>query len=327
LAPIFKFNTGSLLCAASGLVALSSLIGCSQEVRPDWAELESFVNSDADIQSFDFCDLGAREIYAGILNQLENDQTPPFDVRDEDRKYLLNSALTIASKADTLGQCREGFSTGYKLFEEQISEFRNKYKTEWIYDRSPDPDIKKVQDEIHSLVLEDQAVRNSWIVFESLPTKDPSNQWAKALAGYEMSRVDVKSLDYMRPLMKEVSWIEKASYGETTSYFAWFLVQHADKDPKFQKTVLNRMRPLLSKDEISKSDYAYLYDRVAVNTGEKQLYGTQSTGECVNDLPEMRPIKDIDNLDKRRAEMELGKHSAYLNQLKRTACVGQEDSD
>ena len=52
-------------------------------------------------------------------------------------------------------------------------------------------------------------------------------------------------------------------------------LKHADNDPEFQSFALARMEPYLETEGIKKSNYAYLWDRVAVNTDRKQRYGTQ----------------------------------------------------
>ena len=53
------------------------------------------------------------------------------------------------------------------------------------------------------------------------------------------------------------------------------MVQHADHDPEFQKRVLNLRRAEVEANNTDARDYAYLTDRVQINTGEEQIYGTQ----------------------------------------------------
>lgn len=55
----------------------------------------------------------------------------------------------------------------------------------------------------------------------------------------------------------------------------------------------------LPEDEVSSANIAYLEDRVRVNHGLPQLYGTQFYKE--GELFGPRPIEDIANLDARRA--------------------------
>jgi hypothetical protein len=49
---------------------------------------------------------------------------------------------------------------------------------------------------------------------------------------------------------------------------AWLLVQHMDKDAEFQQWFLQHLKQ-------GTEEHKYLHDRVAVNSGRKQQYGTQ----------------------------------------------------
>lgn len=50
--------------------------------------------------------------------------------------------------------------------------------------------------------------------------------------------------------------------------------------------------------------YAYLYDRIKINNGEKQLYGTQfAKVDPINKIVELAETEDLDNLDNRRREV------------------------
>lgn len=50
--------------------------------------------------------------------------------------------------------------------------------------------------------------------------------------------------------------------------------------------------------------YAYLYDRIKMNSGEKQLYGTQfSDVDPENGIVTLAETEDMDNLDHRRMEI------------------------
>lgn len=56
---------------------------------------------------------------------------------------------------------------------------------------------------------------------------------------------------------------------------AWLLVRHADRDVGFQRQVLDGIMPLVESGEVSAHDVALLTDRVLVNAGRPQRYGSQ----------------------------------------------------
>jgi translation initiation factor 6 (eIF-6) len=93
--------------------------------------------------------------------------------------------------------------------------------------------------------------------------------------------------------------------GKEASHLAWLIVQHADHDVEFQEKCLKLMKQKLKEKKIDPIEVAYLTDRVRVNKGKKQIYGTQfylnKNGKLIP-----RPIYDKKNLDKRRKKLDLG---------------------
>lgn len=99
--------------------------------------------------------------------------------------------------------------------------------------------------------------------------------------------------------------------GERTTFYFWLIVQHSDNDIDFQKNVLKDMGRAIKKGDINKRNYAYLYDRVAVNSGKKQKYGTQMVFDSIG-VHSPAPIEDEKRVDERRISMGLDSLSTYL---------------
>jgi len=103
---------------------------------------------------------------------------------------------------------------------------------------------------------------------------------------------------------------------EGSSHF-WLLVQHCDKYPDFQRKVLAAMKKQVKKKNANPNNYAYLYDRVQVNAGQKQLFGTQVTYEVATTgraIPKIG-LMDSANIDKLRKEYQLEPLKDYLNTM------------
>ena len=81
------------------------------------------------------------------------------------------------------------------------------------------------------------------------------------------------------------------------------------------------MEPYLEPGGVLKRNYAYLWDRVAVNSDRKQRYGTQPTWECT---PEgkltLKPLEDPENVNARRAAMGLGTGEDGLAGMAKSVC-------
>lgn len=75
------------------------------------------------------------------------------------------------------------------------------------------------------------------------------------------------------------------------------------------------MKKEVESGEVAKNNIAFLTDRILVNKGMEQIYGTQFYEDKDGKfLPKI--IKNMRELDKRRREMELENFEAYKNRLK-----------
>jgi len=98
---------------------------------------------------------------------------------------------------------------------------------------------------------------------------------------------------------------------ELAGQFA-FIIQHCNSEPGFQLIVLQRMDELLTANEVSKSDYATLTDRVRLNMGMTQIYGTQlQYNEAINSY-EPFESENPEMLNQLRKEMNLEPMEFYI---------------
>lgn len=103
--------------------------------------------------------------------------------------------------------------------------------------------------------------------------------------------------------------------GEKAEQAYWVMVQHSDFDPEFQKKVLLELEKQVQKENANSRNFGLLTDRVKINTGQKQIYGTQVTyiSEKCQAIP--KPLEDSANVNKRRAEVGLPPIEEYLNMM------------
>lgn len=101
--------------------------------------------------------------------------------------------------------------------------------------------------------------------------------------------------------------------GKKGSNNFWLMVQHCDKDVSFQQAVLKAMETELPKDNADPKNFAYLTDRVSLNTGRKQIYGTQVTYNTDSCQAIPKPLADSLNVDRRRSKIGLESIESYLN--------------
>jgi len=125
-----------------------------------------------------------------------------------------------------------------------------------------------------------------------------------------MEQADAENLPWLKQVIADHGWPGRSAVGEDGAAAAWLLVQHADRDPAFQRECLGLLTAAADAAEATKAQVAYLTDRVLLAEGHPQEYGTQITGRDRQWVP--RNLRDPDHVDERRAEMSLGPLAGYL---------------
>lgn len=103
--------------------------------------------------------------------------------------------------------------------------------------------------------------------------------------------------------------------GENGSRNFWLIVQHSDHNPEFQKEVLAEMKKEVEKQNADSRNYGLLVDRVNLNTGKAQIYGTQVTYNMNNGQAYPKKLADSVNVNKRRKSIGLEPIEEYLNRM------------
>jgi hypothetical protein len=152
--------------------------------------------------------------------------------------------------------------------------------------------MSELVDELLSRVQADQKMRNDALADRI--------EWDET--------VDRDNTEYLRKLVETHGWPMQSDVGTDASQAAWLLIQHGDHDSAFQAHCLSLMKALPA-NEVSSAHVAYLEDRVCVNQGQPQLYGTQFYQE--GDFFGPRPIDDVENLEARRKAAGLEPFSDY----------------
>lgn len=103
--------------------------------------------------------------------------------------------------------------------------------------------------------------------------------------------------------------------GEEGSNNFWLLVQHSNHNPQFQKKVLEKMRLEVNSGNASSENYGLLVDRVNINLGKSQIYGTQLDYNLNTGQAYPKNLLDSINVNRRRKSIDLKPLEEYLNQM------------
>jgi len=123
-------------------------------------------------------------------------------------------------------------------------------------------------------------------------------------------RVDADNTSWLKTVIEEVGWPGYALVGEEAAHAAWLLAQHADQEPEFQRGCLQLMESAVAHSDVSASDLAYLTDRVLVNGGRPQRFGTQLTARDGAFVAQR--LEDAASVDSLRAAVGLEPLEAHI---------------
>lgn len=174
-----------------------------------------------------------------------------------------------------------------------------------------EPGGKPVLIELQQRFARDQAVRA--LLDQPAPAGFPPGAAAVwgGLLDSRLAAIDCDNTKWLKAQLEKLIWFDIPTYGGAADEAAWHLVQHADREPQFQRDMLDILQSL-PKDHTSQLRIAYLWDRVAGAERRPQRFGTQ--GSCHPDGSwKPFPVEDPEILDARRvaAGMKpIGEHAA-----------------
>ncbi len=130
----------------------------------------------------------------------------------------------------------------------------------------------------------------------------------------------------LQEIVRQHGWPALSMVGSQAAQGAWLLAQHEDANLAWQREALAQMEKLLPSKQVSRMEVAYLRDRVAVNSGGKQSYGTQ--GSCVAaGVWQPKPVDAPEQLAQRRAEMDMQPMAAYVKMASERICRNWKPAD
>ena len=124
-------------------------------------------------------------------------------------------------------------------------------------------------------------------------------------------RVKKSNYPFIADIFKRYGYPGYDFIGTTTSDKYFVLVQHSDFNVDFQQEVLQKMKKEVAKQNASGQNFAFLSDRIEINNGRPQIYGTQVN---MSGNTTIKSCIDTANLDIRRKSVGLEPIQDYINQ-------------
>ena len=168
-----------------------------------------------------------------------------------------------------------------------------------------DPALAATLDSIMEL---DQELRS-----ESMETRE---QFGPLSAEYRSLWIKINAQDSVNQLrvggiLNERGWLSVEEVGENGNDALFLVVQHSDLP--FQQRYLPMLRDAVKQGKASAEHLAYLEDRVAIDQGFPQTYGTQMGVDNATGLYFLRPVVDPDHLDERRKSVGMIPIADYVS--------------
>lgn len=116
--------------------------------------------------------------------------------------------------------------------------------------------------------------------------------WAPVMA------LDERLVAELLPLVPEEGWFLPSVYGEKASSAAFLIIQHSDVEQ--WRRFVPVLEPLALAGQIDGQDYGLMYDRLAINEGRPQRYGSQVTCKGGKFVIDWDNLEDPTNADARR---------------------------
>lgn len=163
---------------------------------------------------------------------------------------------------------------------------------------------REAREQLMDMISQDQNIRKK---LNKETMKDP---------GFMKKWTNIDSLNSIcfKNLVDSLGWPGIDEVGTDGLEAAFLLVQHS-RDLKFQERMLPVIEKDVKKGSLNPYDYALLADRVRVNSGRPQLYGTQLSMIMGTNKAKLDPMVDSSRVNARRRELGLRDLDWYLEQV------------
>ncbi|HYX30731.1 MAG TPA: VWA domain-containing protein [Pyrinomonadaceae bacterium] len=204
--------------------------------------------------------------------------------------FFLIPTIFLIAAVNAIGQARCLTADEVKKFTDQINANAQR------------PFDKKLSDQLNRLAAkQQQRIEDNVAENKSDETILKTLRTARAQTSNELCS-----------MVKQYGWPTRDLVGEEAEHSAFFLLRN-DATPDLQRDLLPIIIAAVKMGEISKSSFATYIDRLRINAGLKQLFGTQAT--IKNGFLVMYPITDEAHVDARRKQYELAPLKEYQRNL------------
>ena len=177
-----------------------------------------------------------------------------------------------------------------------------------VYDKLAGKEKERIIKQLDSIYDTDQLPRQKLMLL--IDQQGLASPKVKALWRV-IERQDAANLTTVTAILDRYGWLSAKDVGEKGNSALFLVIQHADR--KTWEKYVPMMRDAVKLKSANAADLAKLEDRLALEQGRKQLYGTQLGRDETTNRYYVFPIEDPEHLDVRRKKMGLDSMRVHVS--------------
>ena len=177
---------------------------------------------------------------------------------------------------------------GWKKFTNQIKAKKSKYNND-------------VRLKLLDVQSKDQSIR---LIYQELKKTYTDDSDLVKSASEKMKKIDLESVDIVAKIIDKYGWLGKDKIGKEANETLFLGIQHID-DLVVQSKYLPAIKDAVKKGNAEPWHLAFLTDRILMNQGKKQVYGTQKIITKNPETSYIIPLENPEKVDELRKEIGL----------------------
>jgi hypothetical protein len=142
-----------------------------------------------------------------------------------------------------------------------------------VRDRRVPPKATVVERVRHLVEIDEVTRANLWRIDDAkLPACEM--QFLEMKIGGELRRIDAENVQELKKLLPADGWFRNGRDGYQVTHGAWLIAQHSP-DVEFRAYALKKLEERLPARDVDPKDYALTFDRVQMDRGLPQRFGSQ----------------------------------------------------
>lgn len=181
-----------------------------------------------------------------------------------------------------------------------------------------DCSIKKLNKALIAMKKKGEAIRLELmpLLAEDIKEDDVSTKLKQYALITKMQQQDQYNQEYLKSLFNNCDWPKGLSKEAHTSIY--LILQHSED--MLMRSYYPKVEEMVALGRLDPDDAATMFDRLQLNAGLPQRYGTQ-TFENTNNQNAVWPIQDLEELTELRASVGLSSMYDYIKETKESIGV------